>query len=119
MPAGGDDFDFHAHVGPHQPVDDAEHGGGLVVDDLFAHRQVGGHIVTVGEPLAHVDNVGELGADLAERVFDVGPALPGFVGEVLRRGAVFAQPGRPGDENLCAAAGYGESVGVGADVSGR
>jgi hypothetical protein len=68
--------------------------------------------------LAHVDDVGELGADLAERVFDVGSALPGFVGEVLRRGAAFAQLGRSGDENLCAATGYGDSVGVGTDVSG-
>ena len=47
-------------------------------------------MVTVGEPLAHVDNVGELGAGLAECFLDVGPALPRFFGEVLRRGAVFA-----------------------------
>ena len=34
----GGDFDFHAQVRPHQPVDDAEHGGRLMVDGLFAHR---------------------------------------------------------------------------------
>ena len=116
----GGDFNFHADVGPHQAVDDAEHGGGLVADDLFAHRQVGGRIVTAGDPLAHVDNVGELGAGLAERPFDIGPALPGFVGEVLRHGAVFAQAGRAGDENQCAAAtGYGDGISVFGDVSGH
>ena len=56
---------------------------------------------------------------LGERVFDVGPALPGF-GEFLRRCAVFAQPGRSGDENLCAAAtGYDDCVRVFGDVSGH
>ncbi|WP_297796584.1 hypothetical protein [Mycobacterium sp.] len=32
---------------------------------------------------------------------------------------VLAQPRRSGDENLCAATGYGDGVGVGADVSGH
>src|SRR4029079_1043772 len=95
----GDDFDFHPQVRPNETVDDAEHGGGLVVDGVLAHREVGGHMVTAAEPLAHVDNVGELGASLGERVLDVGPALPRFVGEVFRRCAIFTYPRCSGNEN--------------------
>jgi hypothetical protein len=68
----------------------------LVVNELLAHRQVGIQNVAAGEP-AHVDNDGEIGAGFSERVFDVGPALPGFVAEVRRRGAVGEQPGSSGD----------------------